>query len=395
MAGTPIGKVDCRFTAVTSRADLMQQECFKVTFDFFEQMVVAGYATRIALQYGATDDPETGGGSGTNFWDEGTSFGENAFAVYRMDGLTSGNTQSARNGTDLPDFDYYVLIQWADGASFGASPGNPGLLDAGTLDGVAIAIAVREDGGNPWNGTTNNNGADTKGSAVWTAGASVLHVMPISNTYTGGSHTTNKENMRKVFDFLGSEGSRVSFIGTADSFIILSDPSGQGEYTASYFGIYEPRPGLSPSLPLCAISTVTALPWADGTSTSWGTTTGDNSNEGAVLGALLTDLMGPVSLGQEVVGVLDAFAQPNTQFDPPKYDTFPIRVIQRGTGRIGYVGDLEPGLVQVTYEAPTNGVSPSGDWAYFGDTYQAIHLAVAWGGGAAPASNTGRSGRTF
>ena len=87
------------------------QAAFKILFDFMESLVTAGIATRIALNYGQTSYTPTGRnswGTGTDFYDGATPFGEGAFMVYRMNGLASGNTESARNGVDMPDFDYYI-----------------------------------------------------------------------------------------------------------------------------------------------------------------------------------------------------------------------------------------------------------------------------------------------
>ena len=395
MAGTIIGKIDCR-TSLVSGADLRQQEVFKMVYDFFQQMVSAGYATRIALQYGDTNDPVTGAGSGTDYWDGTSPFGENAFALFRVNGLTSGNSQSARNGSTLPDFDYYVLIQWADGDSFGTSPGNPGLINAATSDGVAIAVAVREDNGSPWNGTTNNNGADTKGSVVWTAGASVLHTFPISNTYTGGSHLTNKQNMRRIDDFGTNLNARVSLVGNADSFVILSDNGDDFYGNLMYIGVYNPRPGLSPSIPLVCVHQSTDLPWTDGAGITWGTTVSSGVNEGGILGTLLTDLMGPLSLGQDVSGALNITTQPNSQFDPPEYDSFPIRVLQRGTGRTGYVGDLDTDLIKIGYGMPVPSMSEDGTKVYLGSATRAeLKYIMAWSGSHMLGSNMTRGGVTF
>lgn len=395
MAGTIIGKIDCR-TSLVANADYRQQEAFKMVYDFFQQMVAAGYATRIALQYGDTNDPITGAGSGTDYWDGANPFGENAFVLYRMNGLTSGNSQSARNGSTLPDFDYYVLIQWADGDAFGTSPGNPGLIDAATSDGVAIAVAVRDDGGDPWNGTSNDDGSDTKGATVWTAGASTLHVYPISNTYTGGSHTTNKQNMRRIEDFSAAADARVSLIGNADSFMTLSDDGDDFGYALMYVGVYTPRPGLTPSIPLVCLHQIDSTPWADGTGTTWGSTAGNSTYEGGVLGTLLTDLMGPLSVGQGVTGVSELTSQPNSQFDPPIYDSFPVRILQRGVGRVGYVGDLDTDLIKVSYGMAVPSVSEDGAFLHVGSSTRAeLKYVLAWSGGHMPGSNMTRDGVTF
>jgi hypothetical protein len=389
MAGATVGKVNC-YHPLNSAAN-QQQEGFKNCFDFMEQMVTAGYATRIALQYGAS-------GTGTGYHDEAAPFGENAFMLYRMNGAGSGNSDSRRDGADLPDFDYYVLFQYAETASFGTSPGNPGKSNNSTQDGLAVAVACRADGASPWNGTTNNDGTDTKGAAVWTAGGSTLFIFPISNGYTGGTHLTNKENMKEVHDFTGTTTQQCHHVGNADSIILFNDTGHDGTYFVTYIGIYSPRNGLTPAVPLvCASHESTVFPWTDGASVIWGTTTGATAYEGGVVGQLAADLMSPLSIGHGVTGVLTPEAQPNCQFDPPKYDVFPYRVAQRGSGRNGYVGDWDPSLVNVTYGAPTNSTDANGNWCYIGaaaeDNYK---LAIAWDSSVGPPSAlVGREGETF
>lgn len=388
MAGTPIGKIDCQITALSASGN---QEAFKNLYDFFEQMVTANYATRIALQYGAS-------GTGTDYHDGANPFGENAFAVYRMDGSTSGNTASDRDGVTLPDFDYYIFFQWADAATFGTSPGNPGRIDGATGDGLGVAMAVRADGGDPWNGTTNNNGTDTKGATVWTAGASTLYVTPLSNG-PFGSHLTNKENTRRILDVTTS-GARVSMIGTADSVVFLSDVSDDGSFQACYLGVYYPLTGLSPSVPLCAVipSYTTTLPWADGSGIRWpaadASYTGAAANGGGVLGAFLAEGMTPLSLGQNMP---EFGVQPNSEPATAELDDFPVRVIQAGYGdNNGYVGDLEVGLSGVVYNVVTGSTNAALTRAYFGGTTQAtIHLSVPWDGTTTPGTTATRAGVTF
>ncbi len=392
MAGSIVGKVNCYLTPTVAKTQ--QQEGFKGLFDFMEQMVTAGYATRIALQWGLVAAPY---GLGTGYHDSAAAFGENAFAVYRMNGASSGNTDSRRDGADLPDFDYYVLIQWADTSVFGAAPGDPGKISAATSDGCAISVAARADGTSPWAGGTANDGTDSKGATVWTAGGSTLLAYPLSNAYTGGSHLAAAENMQRLWDVTGTGVQMIHMVGNADGFVLVYDSGADGSMIVHYFGIYDPRAGLTPDMPLVCISSTTAFPWPDGTATIWGNLAGNLASEGAVVGELASDLMSHLSIGLAVHGVLQIYAQPNTQFDPPRFDTFPIRIIQRSAGRSGYVGDIDPTLLTVCFGAPTNSLSADGLWAYMGSTTENQYkAALVWDTSiGVPTSKIGRQGQEF
>jgi hypothetical protein len=400
MAGTPIGSVDHFIgdPSISNGGPELNQAVFKIVFDFMQQMVSAGYATRIALEYGASYTPagRNTWGTGTDFYDGATPFGEGAFAVYRMNGLSSGNTESARNGVDLPDFDYYILIQWYTYNSWNTAPGAPSTLKGSTAsNGVGVQMAVREDGASPWNGTTNNDGTDTKGTPVWTDGGSTAHVFPMSNN-SGGSYSTNRENCMRVNEDFYNNYSRVSVIGSADSVIFVTSEEDTNEYRFSYVGVYEPRAGLSPSLPLVAIMRDAAGGWSDGSNDVYGSIAGNDQKEGGVLGNSLSDGVTQLSVGFDVAGV---DFQPNNFFDPPEFDVFPLRVTQRGTGKVGYVGDLDTALVLTSYGNKVNNrLSSDGTRALVsGITIAGNIFSVSWGGigFSPPASLNQRAGAQF
>ncbi len=394
MAGTVIGKIDCDISALNTASS---QEQFKNLFDFFEQMVTAGYATRIALQWGAS-------GTGTDYHDGANPFGENAFAVFRMNGKTSGNSASARDGVILPDFDYFVLIQWADSVNFGLSPGDPGHTNNNdTIDGSAIAVAVREDGTSPWGGTTNNDGTDSKGAVVWTDGGSTAHVFPTNNELEAGARYADKSGCRRWYDSATSTA-RIHMVGDADGFVMFADVADNTAYYVTYIGVYEPLAGLTPPMPLVCL-TCDATTWYNGTGVSWGSLDCGNQYEGGVLSAhMATDGMAWCTVGMGVGGVLENIVQPNTEPTTAEHDAFPIRVAVSGIGRnpggrnwrSGYVGDLPTNLIQVVDNVATETTNAALTRAFLGiNTVTSYKHSVPWDGVTVPGTTLTRAGVTF
>lgn len=245
MAGTIYGKIDCRSNS--GGGNERNQEVFKNIFDFFERLVTVGYCTRIALQYGS-------GGTGTDYHDEANPFGENAFAVFRFNGVTSGNAASQRDGSTYPDIDMYILIQWADVATWGGAPGDdwyPGLVKASSsLDGVGIAFTWRTDGASPWGGSTNNDGTDAKSDPVW-VGGTALRCFPVSNHW---DHATSKQNTHHLMDTSANDVV-VNAVANADGIVIElagdSDPL-YGNIGLFICGVYEPLPDAEVDFPFFA-----------------------------------------------------------------------------------------------------------------------------------------------
>lgn len=109
-------------------------------------------------------------GSGTGYYDGYQPFGQNAWFVFRL------------NATLARPFDVYHMFQWTGGSSFGSqiiAPGLPGLLYGSSnpsngqpavfhsacigIGGTGgSTISVDNGYGNPYQGSTNLNGVDTK-----------------------------------------------------------------------------------------------------------------------------------------------------------------------------------------------------------------------------------------
>src|SRR5579884_134895 len=217
MSGLVRGKIECYLNTFSRNA--LQQACFKLMYDYFTSH--PNY-TLIALQYGSTtqvtNSPAGSSGTGTGFYDQANSFGYNAFFVVRS------------NATTTRPYDVYHMFQWSGapnqgGQSFGTAPGAPALVNGSsqpvdgnhTFMGYAAAIGIGGTGesslspnnGNPWKGTTNNNGADTKPSTgpIWGApagGGTGVIIWPRSNS-NYGSHRQQTQNMGAVGSTFSSD----------------------------------------------------------------------------------------------------------------------------------------------------------------------------------------------
>lgn len=237
MAGTSHGKVN--IVVSTGNAANNAQEIFKSWYDAMEHLVTFGYVQRIALQYGS-------GGTGTDFHDGANPFGDNAFFVYRWP-PNVGRPWS-----------WYMLVQYTGTAStYGNAPGNPALGNGAvpsTNSALGFSCAIGTDAlgrdASPWNGTTNFDGADTKGAQVWDAAGDVF-VFPRSNN-TGGSHNTNKENTLGVAFSSATVNRRVHITSDLDNFNLIfmaDDANNNGVWF--YCGQYYPADDMSPVAPFC------------------------------------------------------------------------------------------------------------------------------------------------
>lgn len=331
-SGTVSGSIDHYIAQLANNGN---QELFTNIFRFFNGPLRSGsYCDLHALHTGSTNPTALG----ADYHDESTPFGNNAFAVFRFPSGSIKGTQSKRSS------DMYVLIQWADTATFGASPGDPGLRDGSTNDGVAWQVALRDDGGDPWTGTTLADGNDRKGATagvgpVWTGGSSTVRVLPRSNN-SGGTHNTDKQNCLNIQDQI-TNPTRYYFFADRDNICIFVDTSdNQGMNEMVMIGVYDPIPGLSGTIsnPVFMLHDY-LLPI--NAAVLYGSTTGNNaSTDGGIIPAVS-------SSGVEVRGLyVDRYTslqaatfQPNTQYVPTVFDEFklPIYVNDTDRGMLGYV----------------------------------------------------------
>ena len=244
MAGTLHGSVDHVSSGPNNAS--RNQELFTWLYNFFINQVIGNsYGTLIASSVGFWG----AAGDGFGYWDSADPSRENAFFVVRMD------TSTERPGGGVTGA-YYIMVQWADSEVFGAAPGNPGKINNGTGDGVAVCAAFREDGTSPWAGTTNADGTDTKGATVWTAGGSTLHVLERSNS-TGGGNAANKENMNRIND--GNQVTRFHALCDEDFVVFLTDNGNDGNYKVVFIGPYDPSANLTVSFPMVFLSATLPL----------------------------------------------------------------------------------------------------------------------------------------
>jgi hypothetical protein len=147
-------------------------------------------------------------------WGNGTGFdrsgGANPTGTDHSWGVWKLNTSTARPGGGSALGEVYVLL-----AMFEATlPSAQNMQINGVNgDGVGIMWAFREDGGDPWNGTSNDDGSDTSSSPLWTAGGSTVHCFPMANN-PGGDDNTPKNNM--MGDDYTNSNTDIWFHGVAD-----------------------------------------------------------------------------------------------------------------------------------------------------------------------------------
>lgn len=379
MSGTIFGSVDHSNAAVGYGAT-PNQELFTTIFKFFNgPLRSASYVEPVALNTGSS-------GTGTNFHDETNPFGENAFFCFRFVTGSISGSQSKRTAN------LYVLFQWADTVAFGTAPGNPGLLVGSNADGIGMSAAFRADGGNPWNGTTNFNGNDTKGGLVWNSGSSTVYAFPRSNA-DGGTHAANKHNMMRLGDIGNSVSNRWHMVADRDNFIFLIDLATDMSYEIIALGVYDPPPTLSGTFVDPVFAVHSTLPFTLGS--SYGDTAGTSTTlQGGIHGTSGSVQVRGMRFDRYSTTLLnDTTLQPNTQYALANYDEFKLPMIMYENADKGFLGFCE--RITEVYNASTHDVTSDGSRAVFGNaTVSTIKIVTPWSG-SAPGSSSSRAGRQF
>jgi len=376
MSGTLVGVVDCLHTsgAVPLLVD-RQQNVFVNVYDFMQRHVTVGNAALHASNFGS-------GGTGFDYHDGANPAGENAWAVFRF--LASASS--------IRTTDFYVLIQWAENSAIGASPGDPGSFENGTFtDGIGIMMAYREDGGDPWNGTTNANGADTKGTPVWTGTG--LHVMSEYNET--GARSADKEDLSLLLDTSSSTSVRFHCCGDADGMWFARDGgfgnsiSGTLDQVA-YLGVYIPRAGLAVSSPyIFGSNVISVLP------ASQSMVTGDAS------GHIGTDAsQGVYAYRVHKLTFAEQLQQPEDIGNGLEYVDLPLYVSSLAVNESmnkGFIGSLSPDIIRLAYGPANGSANAAFTRAFLGDSATAADykFSLAWGGGAGPNLAPDRDGLVF
>lgn len=335
--------------------------------------------TRIASYYGRTDLGDGAGTGLTGYTGEAGMPGENAWGVWRM--------------ATTPKV--YVMLRFCHDRSLGDSGGEASPANSGVFIQMCADTADPASPG-PWNGTTNNDGADSYASGptlIWTPpGAGSLFIAPRGNSLNGTWVGKRERYMMVTNAVWGSTPMRVSMLTNTDSFTILVDRHNTGYYRATHFGPYVPRTGIDLTTPKFA-AFCCDLPIATGT--EYGpqyTNTGDG---GGILDPKDVTL-GTYSFYRDRLGWV-ASLQPNEL--PATVETdemaMPIGIYQGGAGaRRGYAGDLA--YIGEVFGLQTHDTNADLTRAVFGEvTLQNWKLVVPWDGATVPGTGVTRDGVQF
>jgi hypothetical protein len=332
------------------------------------------------------------GAANIGYYDGSTPFGTNAWAIFKFLATAGGGGPRS--------FDYYLLIQHANGGAFGSSPGDPGLLlggggGGGGAVGIQAAIGVGGDG-NPWNGAGATLGGNTKGTPVWVSpsAGTLAHVLPRSNG-SGGAHSTNRENCASLFAQTSSTSpkARAHFVADDDSLAIAVDVGDDNAYNLTYIGPFIVRSGLALPYPLLLVSTGdTGLPLQVGQ--SYGPVSGSTAQEG---GAVHRDNnVGVRAIFMERLNniVNTTTIQPNRIFATPQFDEFPVPFYIDESPFEGYLGQVD--FVREVGNIATHDTSSDKLRMVVGPaTLGSVKMTIPWDGSTTPKSGITRQGIDF
>jgi len=380
--------------------------------------------TLIALQYGSTLNVpgSTSSGTGPNYYDSPSSFGSSAFFVVRA------------NATAARPYDVYHLFQWSGSNgdnvnfSFNASPGNPGLLNGSSASGVGHACAIGIGGtggsalstsnGNPWKGTQNGNGADTKSvTNVWgppPAGGTGVIIFPRSNSGATGAFRVSSalghygENCSELASFGNTtlQSCRMGIAADDDSFAIFWDPNNSNNWYMGYSGLYIPRPNVpSPPYPYCCIESSVSLPFSYGDTSTYGDIAGNASQQGGVacpftgsVASMQLDYLGNTFMYNNA-NPSDTNFWPDHQMPGLLYNEWqiPMGIYEVAPEqRSGFLGHID--FVRYMFNVPTADVKSDYSRIFLGSsTLVSIKCSVPWDSqnNTVPGTGTTRPGVTF
>jgi hypothetical protein len=340
---------------------------FAAVYNYLEALAEDGAATRIALQYGDSS-------SGPGYSNDATSFGSGAFACYRLNRNTT-------TGSPI-----YILIQ-VHTSTFGSGVGSPGLLQGSTTSGNGLAAAVRTDGSSPWNGTTNNDGTDTKGDPVWVTGSNGDGlIFPASNSLSG-SHVTSKQNMVAIpVNVGGNANVRYHITGDEDSLVIAYDINDDGSYGFAFIGQYLPISGSKHEAEEDAIIMLATGGAVINEGSTYGPFNGIGGNQGGVAPGPGTSGVHPFTMAK-FVSVLESSVMSNLYTDAygriePETN---ICVISLQDGAEGITGQIDT-IRETKVNLGIDTTNPDFTRAVIGAGVTAARVTIPWGIASAPKS---------
>ena len=378
MSGTVHGKIEC---VGVNTAAAGARDMFATVVLFFDAVF-----TRIASHAGASP---TGTASLAlpGVTGSANASGENAWGVWRWD---------KPDGSKV-----YIYMTWCWSNNFntgGAVPTGGGIATFG----VGIQFAQRSDNGNPWAGTTNNNGADTKANPVWTAGGggASLCVWPRANG-PGGSGATALSYVQPFAAFVTIvTGWRLQCLKDDDSLVLLFDNGGTGGYDGvTFFTRYTVHAGITPTFPLmchaCMIATGAETTNIIPGGATIGLTTGNSAVEG---GAVVHAADGVRSFFMQcLAGLNTSTLQPNGYTSGYDYhDIWLIMNDATAPAKTGLIGKIDSSLLAAVPNLPVHSTDTAKTRAAFGSaTLLHYKFVTRWDGTTTPGSGNTLAGITF
>lgn len=390
----------------------------------------------------------TSPGTGMNYYDQQSPSGNNAWAVFEF---TNAN----------PSF--WILIQFSseEGAlsvnTLGNSPGYPARCqgfstalsypyDKGPSFGISVAFY--KDGSTPWNGTTLNDGTDTKIDPVWISGSVAF---PRSNQSSLGNHysiptdvgsayfTTSSSDLMQLREgivgtnaypdlgsyrnsgdsYFDSYSGIMHVIVSEETLLILTDPKGIGQYSIFYFGKYSAMLESNNWANYVCLQQYNSRDgytilhrYGDATNTTYGSRfaaqSTNNTNtvtipkiQGGANHPLYNQTRGVILDNNNLLsGSSDSdvvyLRFPNRLFgdmtgrNPGVFDVFNIPIACfEDNHYYGHLGEID--FIKLTRDLPTNSTINNKEYAVFGGTIKnSIKVVVPWDG----KTNPGMQGAT-
>lgn len=227
MSGTARGKIEMLLSSGTQAGDA--RDLWTSIYNHFVNLENAGVASIVSLYWGV-------GGTGTDYTGGGAPSGTGAFFVGAL--LPNAN----RTHT------IYWLFQWTEDST--VDPGNAapatrvGLARSITNGGVfaAAAVAADEDGNdaNPWGGSTNGDGADSKSDPVWVTPANGTALYYPYQNADGGSQDASRDGIATLYGdgfAAGYADSRAHLVTDDDSLVVTVDYDATGTQDDWIWGV--------------------------------------------------------------------------------------------------------------------------------------------------------------
>ena len=407
---TYYAKLDCY--SGTALFENLSGEYYKSFCDFMSYLTASNVATLVSWNSGS--GAVSGSFDTRTYWDGARPFGLGSHTLWRF------HTSSTRN------WEWYLYAQVVSGANgvqryafntpisgYNAAFDAPG--GSTNNRGILMQAAVCFSGSssfNPWNGSLSDgsgNASQGAGNGLirWVSGANNrnLYVLPRSNDAVGDT-STRKDNALCIPDTINAGFAstlRYHFIYDGDALFIAKDQVANSTYGFSYIGGFELRNSLTGS-GICN-SDYGFLMYAGAENqagsivinTSFGDIAGTNGTVNGGIAVPLGNMTNgsKTSIPQSINNFLGSTYQPNTLTST--YDEFPVYVGSSEGGSIGYLGNMNSGLVRYVNDLQSHDMKDDFSRAIVGGTTTLTDnkISIPWTGSAAIGVSTSRTGSNF